>query len=83
MTVYDNIYLAVKASKPDWGRQQIKDYVNKYINLVNLKSAADKRSVALSGGMKQRVGLARAFCIELKVLLLDEPFAQIDALLAG
>jgi len=83
MTVFDNIRLAVRAAYPDWDRERIATHVNKYIALVGLKGAETKRPTALSGGMKQRVGLARAFAIEPKVLLLDEPFAQIDALTRG
>jgi nitrate/nitrite transport system ATP-binding protein len=83
MTVFENIRLAVRAAYPDWDRGKIAAHVHKYIELVGLKGAEEKRPVALSGGMKQRVGLARAFSIEPKVLLLDEPFAQIDALTRG
>src|SRR5918998_5692639 len=83
MTVFENIRLAVRAAYPDWDRGRIAAHVHKYIELVGLKGAEDKRPTALSGGMKQRVGLARAFSIEPKVLLLDEPFAQIDALTRG
>ena len=83
MTVFENIRLAVRAAYRDWDREKITAHVHKYIELVGLKGAEDKRPVALSGGMKQRVGLARAFSIEPKVLLLDEPFAQIDALTRG
>jgi nitrate/nitrite transport system ATP-binding protein len=83
MTVFENIRLAVKAAYPDWDRERIAAHVRKYIGLVGLNGAEDKRPSALSGGMKQRVGLARAFSIEPKVLLLDEPFAQIDALTRG
>ena len=83
MTVFENIRLAVRAAYPDWSREKIAEHVHKYIALVGLKGAEDKRPTALSGGMKQRVGLARAFSIEPKVLLLDEPFAQIDALTRG
>jgi nitrate/nitrite transport system ATP-binding protein len=83
MTVFENIRLAVRAAYPDWDRSKIAAHVQKYIQLVGLKGAEDKRPTALSGGMKQRVGLARAFSIEPKVLLLDEPFAQIDALTRG
>jgi nitrate/nitrite transport system ATP-binding protein len=83
MTVFDNIALAVRAAYPDWTKEQVAAHVHKYIALVGLKGAETKRPIALSGGMKQRVGLARAFSIEPKVLLLDEPFAQIDALTRG
>src|ERR687897_1055910 len=83
MTVFENIALAVRSAYPDWSREQVSAHVTKYIQLVGLKGAEDKRPTALSGGMKQRVGLARAFSIEPKVLLLDEPFAQIDALTRG
>jgi len=83
MTVFENIALAVRSAYPDWGHDKMVEHVHKYIELVGLKGAEDKRPIALSGGMKQRVGLARAFSIEPKVLLLDEPFAQIDALTRG
>jgi nitrate/nitrite transport system ATP-binding protein len=83
MTVFQNIRLAVRAAYPEWDKGKINDHVRKYIALVGLTGAEDKRPTALSGGMKQRVGLARAFSIEPKVLLLDEPFAQIDALTRG
>lgn len=83
LTVYGNIKIAVKAAHPDWDKSDIHGWVQKYIDMVGLNGSETKRPSALSGGMRQRVGLARAFSVEPRILLLDEPFAQIDALTRG
>ncbi len=83
MTVYENIRIAVRAAYPEWDRERVREYVQQYIDMVGLTGDEHKKPAALSGGMRQRVGLARAFAVQPKVLLLDEPFAQIDALTRG
>ena len=83
MTVYQNVRLAVQAAYPHWSRSKIHERVSHYLELVNLKGAEGKYPSALSGGMKQRCGLARAFAVQPPMMLLDEPFAQIDALTRG
>ncbi len=83
LTVRQNIAFAVKSRWPDWSRAAINTHVEKFVAMVGLSLAIDKKPSELSGGMKQRVGIARAFSIQPKMLLLDEPFGALDALTRG
>jgi nitrate/nitrite transport system ATP-binding protein len=85
LTVYDNVRLAVdkvfSGSKPGAkARSERHAWTMHNLELVQMAHAKDKRPMEISGGMKQRVGLARALAMEPKVLLLDEPFGALDAL---
>jgi nitrate/nitrite transport system ATP-binding protein len=83
LTVRQNIAFAVKSRWPDWGKAEVDKQVEKHVAMVGLLPAIDKKPSQLSGGMKQRVGIARAFAIQPKMLLLDEPFGALDALTRG
>lgn len=80
LTAFENIYLAVDSVHPNKSEAEKRDIVNKHLAMVGLTEAAEKKPTQISGGMKQRVSIARALAIRPKVLILDEPFGALDAI---
>ena len=80
LSVYQNIYLAVDQVDPGASKKAKDEMVRKYVGLVNLTPALGKKPAELSGGMRQRVSLARTLAMGPEVLLMDEPLSALDAL---
>ncbi|WP_419913147.1 ABC transporter ATP-binding protein [Hoeflea sp.] len=80
LTAYENVELGVDKVYPDANRAEKRDVIEYYLSRVGLGDAMQRPASALSNGMKQRVGIARAFALSPKLLLLDEPFGMLDSL---
>ena len=83
LSVLKNVTMAIECKFKDMSKEDVLSRANHFLSMVGLQQALYKKPNELSGGMKQRVGIARAFAIEPSLLLMDEPFGALDALTRG